>query len=442
MQKINYICDPVDDKSPNAGQLYFKTYTMANISTYDFAGKKAIVRVDFNVPLQDGKITDDTRIKGALPTLKLILEKGGALIIMSHMGKPKGKVKPELSLSQIVDAVSAALGTPVKFAPDCANASEAAAALKPGEVLMLENLRYYPEEEGKPVGIDKEDPAYEEAKKAMKASQKEFAKKLASYADCYVMDAFGTAHRKHASTAVIADYFGADDKMLGLLMEKEVAAVDAVLGNIKRPFIAIMGGSKVSSKIGIIENLLGKVDKLILCGGMTYTFAKAHGGNIGQSICEPDKLDVALGVEELAKKNGVELVLAPDAICGDAFSNDANQKICPANDIPEGWEGMDAGPEAQKKFAAAIKGCKTILWNGPAGVFEFDNFCSGSRAIGEAIAEATAEGAFSLIGGGDSVACVNKFGLADKVSYISTGGGALLEAIEGKVLPGVAAIRG
>ena len=442
MQKINYICDPVDDKSPNAGQLYFKTYTMANISTYDFAGKKAIVRVDFNVPLQDGKITDDTRIKGALPTLKLILEKGGALIIMSHMGKPKGKVKPELSLSQIVDAVSAALGTPVKFAPDCANASEAAAALKPGEVLMLENLRYYPEEEGKPVGIDKEDPAYEEAKKAMKASQKEFAKKLASYADCYVMDAFGTAHRKHASTAVIADYFGADDKMLGLLMEKEVAAVDAVLGNIKRPFIAIMGGSKVSSKIGIIENLLGTVDKLILCGGMTYTFAKAHGGNIGQSICEPDKLDVALGVEELAKKNGVELVLAPDAICGDAFSNDANQKICPANDIPEGWEGMDAGPEAQKKFAAAIKGCKTILWNGPAGVFEFDNFCAGSRAIGEAIAEATAEGAFSLIGGGDSVACVNKFGLADKVSYISTGGGALLEAIEGKVLPGVAAIRG
>ena len=412
------------------------------IENYDFSGKKAIVRVDFNVPIQEGKITDDTRIRGAIPTLKLILEKGGALIIMSHMGKPKGKVKPELSLSQIVDAVSEKLGVPVKFAPDCQKADELAAALKPGEVLLLENLRYYPEEEGKPVGIDKEDPAYEEAKKAMKASQKEFAKKLASYADCWVMDAFGTAHRKHASTAVIADYFGADDKMLGLLMEKEVAAVDAVLGNIKRPFIAIMGGSKVSSKIGIIENLLGKVDKLILCGGMTYTFAKAHGGNIGQSICEPDKLDVALGVEELAKKNGVELVLAPDAICGDAFSNDANQKICPANDIPEGWEGMDAGPEAQKKFAAAIKGCKTILWNGPAGVFEFDNFCAGSRAIGEAIAEATAEGAFSLIGGGDSVACVNKFGLADKVSYISTGGGALLEAIEGKVLPGVAAIRG
>ncbi len=413
------------------------------ISNYNFAGKKAIVRVDFNVPLdENGKITDDTRIRGALPTLKHILEQGGALIIMSHMGKPKGKVQAKLSLSQIVDAVSAALGRPVQFAEDCAKAQDKAAALKPGEVLLLENLRFYPEEEGKPVGIEKEDPAYEPAKKEMKARQKEFAKVLASYADCYVMDAFGTAHRKHASTAVIADYFSADDKMLGFLMEKEVAAVDAVLGDIKRPFVAIMGGSKVSSKIGIIENLLGKVDKLILCGGMTYTFAKAHGGEIGNSIVELDKLDVALGVEELAKKNGVELVLAPDAICGDSFSNDANQKICPANAIPEGWEGMDAGPEAQKKFASAIKGAKTILWNGPAGVFEFDNFCAGSRAIGNAIAEATKEGAFSLIGGGDSVACVNKFGLADQVSYISTGGGALLEAIEGKELPGVAAIQG
>ncbi len=413
------------------------------INEFNFAGKKAIVRVDFNVPLdENGKITDDTRIRGALPTLKKILADGGALIIMSHMGKPKGKVNPKFSLGQIVDAVSEALGAKVLFAPDCAKAQDAAANLKSGEVLLLENLRFYPEEEGKPVGIDKEDPAYDEAKKAMKASQKEFAKTLASYADCYVMDAFGTAHRKHASTAVIADYFDADHKMLGYLMEKEVEAVDAVLGNIKRPFIAIMGGSKVSSKIGIIENLLGKVDKIILCGGMTYTFAKAHGGNVGNSICENDKLDVALGVEELAKKNGVELVLAPDAIIADNFSNDANQKVAPANDIPEGWEGLDAGPEAQKKFAEAIKGCKTILWTGPAGVFEFDNFCAGSRAIGNAIAEATAEGAFSLIGGGDSVACVNKFGLADKVSYISTGGGALLEAIEGKVLPGVAAIKG
>ena len=413
------------------------------IKDYKFAGKKAIVRVDFNVPLdENGKITDDTRIRGALPTLKYILDEGGALIIMGHMGKPKGKVSAKFSLSQIVDAVSAALGRPVQFAKDCAKAQDQAAALQPGEVLLLENLRFYPEEEGKPVGIEKEDPAYEPAKKEMKARQKEFAKTLASYADCYVMDAFGTAHRKHASTAVIADYFDADNKMLGFLMEKEVAAVDAILKDIKRPFVAIMGGSKVSSKIGIIENLLGKVDKLILCGGMTYTFAKAHGGEIGGSIVELDKLDVALGVEELAKKNGVELVLAPDAICADNFSNDANKKIFPSNAIPEGWEGLDAGPKAQENFRNAIKGAKTILWNGPAGVFEFDNFCDGSRAIGEAIAEATAEGAFSLIGGGDSVACVNKFGLADKVSYISTGGGALLEAIEGKILPGVAAIKG
>jgi len=413
------------------------------IKDYKFAGKKAIVRVDFNVPLdENGKITDDTRIRGALPTLKHILDEGGALIIMSHMGKPKGKVQAKFSLGQIKDAVAAALGRPVQFAEDCAKAADQAAALKPGEVLLLENLRFYPEEEGKPVGIEKEDPAYEPAKKEMKARQKEFAKILASYADCYVMDAFGTAHRKHASTAVIADYFDADNKMLGFLMEKEVAAVDAILKDIKRPFVAIMGGSKVSSKIGIIENLLGKVDKLILCGGMTYTFAKAHGGEIGNSIVELDKLDVALGVEELAKKNGVELVLAPDAICADSFSNDAKQQVCPSNAIPEGWEGLDAGPEAQKNFANAIRGAKTILWNGPAGVFEFDNFCDGSRAIGNAIAEATANGAFSLIGGGDSVACVNKFGLADKVSYISTGGGALLEAIEGKILPGVAAIKG
>ncbi len=419
------------------------------IQDYKFAGKKAIVRVDFNVPIQDGKITDMTRINGALPTLKLILEGGGSLIIMSHMGKPKGKVKPELSLGQIVDAVSAALGTPVKFAPDCAKAQEAAAALKPGEVLLLENLRYYPEEEGKPVGIDKEDPAYEDAKKAMKASQKEFAKTLASYADCYVMDAFGTAHRKHASTAVIADFFGADDKMLGLLMEKEVLAVDNVLKNINRPFVAIMGGSKVSTKIGIIENLLGKVDKLILCGGMTYTFAKAHGGEIGNSIVELDKLDVARGVEELAKKNGVELVLGCDSVCCTDYDfatasvkPGAKVEVFNSNEIPAEFEGLDAGPKSREKFAEAIKGAKTILWNGPAGCFECEDFTPGSRAVGEAVAAATAEGAFSLIGGGDSVACVNKFGLADKVSYISTGGGALLEAIEGKVLPGVAAIQG
>lgn len=420
----------------------------SNISSYDFKGKKAIVRVDFNVPIQDGKITDDTRIRGALPTLKLILEKGGSLIIMSHMGKPKGKVKAELSLSQIVDTVSKELGVPVQFASDCQKADAQAAALKPGEVLLLENLRFYPEEEGKPVGIDKEDPAYEEAKKAMKASQKEFAKRLASYADCWVMDAFGTAHRKHASTAVIAEFFKPEDRMLGLLMEKEVKAVKNVLSDIKRPFIAIMGGSKVSTKIGIIENLLGKVDKLILCGGMTYTFAKAHGGEIGESIVEMDKLDVALDVEKKAKENGVELIMAPDAVVTNgldfatmSLKPGAEIKVAPATAIPAGFEGVDAGPEAQKKFAEAIKGCKTILWNGPAGVFECDEFCAGSKAIGDAIAAATAEGAFSLIGGGDSVACCTKFGLTDKVSYISTGGGALLEAIEGKVLPGVAAVE-
>ncbi len=419
------------------------------IDKFNFAGKKAIVRVDFNVPLdENGNVTDDTRIRGALPTLKKILNDGGAVIMMSHMGKPKGKVNPKLSLKQIVKPVSDALGVEVKFAPDCANATAEAAALKPGEALLLENLRYYPEEEGKPVGVEKGTPEYDEAKKAMKESQKEFAKKLASYADAYVMDAFGTAHRKHASTAVIDEYFDKDNRMLGYLMEKEVKAVDAVLGNIKRPFVAIMGGSKVSSKIGIIENLLGKVDKLILCGGMTYTFAKAHGGEIGQSIVELDKLDVALGVEELAKKNGVELVLGTDCTAtngldfGTMTVKPGSEIItCPSNKVPEGFEGVDAGVESQKAFKAAIKGAKTILWNGPAGVFECDDFTAGSRAIGDAIAEATAEGAFSLIGGGDSVACVNKFGLADKVSYISTGGGALLEAIEGKELPGVAAMN-
>ena len=413
------------------------------IETCDFKGKKVIVRVDFNVPLDDnGNITDDTRIRGALPTLKKVLADGGSLIIMSHMGKPKGKVNPKFSLGQIVDAVSEKLGVKVQFAPDCAKAQDAAAALKPGEVLLLENLRFYPEEEGKPVGIDKEDPKYDEAKKEMKARQKDFAKTLASYADIYINDAFGTAHRKHASTAVIADNFDADHKMLGYLMEKEVQAVDNVLSNIKHPFTAIMGGSKVSTKIGIIENLLGKVDNLILCGGMTYTFAKAQGGHIGKSICEDDKLDVALDVIKKAKENGVNLVLGTDCIAGDDFKNNCNTQICPANAIPEGWEGLDAGPETRKAFAKVIEDAKTILWNGPAGVFEMDNFAGGSKAIAEAIAKATANGAFSLIGGGDSVACINKFGMADKVSYISTGGGALLEAIEGKVLPGIAAIKG
>ncbi len=413
------------------------------IDQYNFNGKKAIVRVDFNVPLdENGNITDDTRIRGALPTLKKILNDGGSLIIMSHMGKPKGKVNPKMSLSQIKEAVGNHLGTEVKFADDCANASEFAAALKPGEVLLLENLRFHPEEEGKPVGIDKEDPAYEAAKKEMKEKQKEFAKTLASYADVYVNDAFGTAHRRHASTAVIADYFDADNKMLGYLMEKEVNAVDNILSDIKRPFTAIMGGSKVSTKIGIIENLMDKVDNLILCGGMTYTFAKALGGNVGKSICEEDKLQLALDIIEKAKQKGVNLVIGTDCVAADDFSNDANTMVVPCMEIPAEWEGLDAGPNTREAFANAIKGAKTILWNGPAGVFEFDNFTAGSRAIADAIVEATGNGAFSLVGGGDSVACINKFGLADKVSYVSTGGGALLEAIEGKVLPGIAAIRG
>lgn len=416
---------------------------MAKIEDYNFAGKRVIVRVDFNVPLdENGHITDDTRIRGALPTLKTILNDGGSLILMSHMGKPKGKVNPKLSLLQIRDAVAKALGTDVQFAPDCMQAKEAAENLKPGQVLLLENLRFYPEEEGKPVGIDKSDSTYKEAADEMKKRQKEFAKTLASYADVYINDAFGTAHRKHASTAVIADYFTSQDKMLGFLMEKEVSAVDKILKNIQRPFTAIMGGSKVSTKIGIIENLMDKVDNLILCGGMTYTLAKAQSGKIGTSLCEDDKIQLALDIIAKAKKKGVNLVLGTDCVAADSFSNDAKTQICPVNDIPDEWMGLDAGPDSILSFRRVILPAKTILWNGPAGVFEFDNFSRGSRAIAEAIAEATDNGAFSLVGGGDSVACVNKFGLADSVSYVSTGGGALLEAIEGKTLPGVAAVEG
>ena len=415
---------------------------MAKIENYNFAGKKALVRVDFNVPLdENGHITDDTRIRGALPTLKKILDDSGSLIIMSHMGKPKGKVNPKLSLLQIKDAVSEALGREVEFAPDAADAKTMADALKPGQVLLLENLRFHPEEEGKPVGIDKSSPEYEAAKEDMKKHQKDFAKTLASYADVYVNDAFGTAHRKHASTAVVADYFDKDNKMLGFLMEKEVKAVNNILNNIQRPFTAIMGGSKVSTKIGIIENLMDKVDNLILCGGMTYTFAKAQGGKIGDSICEEDKLQLALDIIAKAKEKGVNLILSSDCVAADSFSNDAKTMVCPSNDIPDGWMGLDAGPDSIIAFRNDIVPSKTILWNGPAGVFEFENFTRGSRAIADAIVEATDKGAFSLVGGGGSVACINKFGLADRVSYVSTGGGALLEAIEGKTLPGIAAIE-
>ena len=417
-----------------------------NIEQFNFAGKKAFVRVDFNVPLDaEFNITDDTRIRAALPTLKKILADGGSLIIGSHLGRPK-KVEDKFSLRHILAHVSKCLGVEVQFADDCvgADAVAKAAALKGGEALLLENLRFYAEEEGKPRGLaeDASDEEKAAAKKAVKESQKEFTKKLAALADCYVNDAFGTAHRAHASTALIAEYFDKDNKMFGYLMGKEVDAVNKVMQDIKRPFTAIMGGSKVSSKIDIIENLLGKVDNLILTGAMTYTFFKAEGGNIGNSLCEDDKLDLAREIVAKAKANGVNLVLSTDSKIADAFSNDVNTKYASNDNIPDGWIGMDIGPDSIKAYSEVIKSSKTILWNGPTGVFEMDNFADGSRAVAAAIADATAAGAFSLVGGGDSVACVNKFGYADKVSYVSTGGGALLEAIEGKKLPGIAAIKG
>jgi len=414
-----------------------------NIKDYNFQGKKAFVRVDFNVPLENGKITDDTRIRGALPTLKKILNDGGRLIIASHLGRPEKNPDERFSLRQILDAVSQHLGIEVKFAADCGNAQKEVEALKNGEALMLENLRFYAEEEGKPRNLpaDITEDQKAAAKKAMKEAQKKFAQTLASYADCYVNDAFGTAHRAHASTAIIADFFDKNNKMFGYLMEKEVNAVKNVMNDPKRPFTAIMGGSKVSSKIDIIRNLMNKVDNLIITGGMTYTFTKAKGGKIGNSICEDDKLNLALELIAEAKSKGVNLVMAVDDKVADKFANDANTQFVAEGHIPDGWIGMDIGAETEKLFASVIENSKTILWNGPAGVFEMDNFSHGSRAIAEAIVKATQKGAYSLIGGGDSVACINKFGFANDVSYVSTGGGALLEAIEGKVLPGIAAIE-
>ncbi len=419
---------------------------MQTIDSFNFAGKKAFVRVDFNVPLDENfNITDDTRIRAAIPTLKKILNDGGSVIIASHMGRPKKNPDPKYSLKHILPRVSELLGITVKFAPDCIGEETAkmVAELKPGEALMLENLRFYEEEEGKP---RLPETATEEeiaiAKKELKERQKKFTQTLASYADVYVNDAFGTAHRAHASTALIADYFDENHKMFGYLMEKEVAAIEKIMNNAEHPFTAIMGGSKVSSKIDIIENLLNKVDNLIIGGGMTYTFIKALGGKIGDSICEDDKLELALKLLEKAKNKGVNMVLAVDAKIADSFSNDAHTKVVPVNEIPDGWQGLDIGPETEKIFSDIIKSSKTILWNGPVGVFEFENFAHGSLAVAQAIVEATKNGAFSLVGGGDSVACINKYGLADKVSYVSTGGGALLEAIEGRVLPGIKAIRG
>ena len=413
-----------------------------HIDSYDFKGKKAIVRVDFNVPLDENfKITDDTRIRAALPTLKKVLAEGGSLILMSHLGRPKG-VDPKFSLKHIVGHVSEKLGVPVQFAEDCQKADAQAAALKPGEVLMLENLRYYAEEEGKPRGLaeDATDEEKAAAKKAVKESQKAFVAKLASYADCYINDAFGTAHRAHASTALIASYFP-NDKMFGYLMEKEVKAIDNVLKNAQRPFTAIIGGSKVSSKLAVLENLLGKVDNLIICGGMGYTFIKAEGGSIGNSLHEDDLIPQAKEIMAKAQELGVNVSLSVQTRITQEFSNDAPFQEVPSHKIPDGWEGMDCGTASIENWARIILASKTILWNGPAGVFEMPSFAVGTEKIAELVAEATAHGAYSLVGGGDSVAAVTKMGFADKVSYVSTGGGAMLEAIEGKTLPGIAAIQ-
>ena len=415
---------------------------MVNIDQINFENKRVVIRVDFNVPLDDNfNITDDTRMRAALPTINKVLDDKGMVVLMSHLGRPKKNPDPKYSIKPIIKHLEELLGRPVQFADDCMKAADKVAAMKPGEVMVLENLRFYAEEEGKPRGVEKGEEGYDDAKKAVKASQKEFTKTLAGYGEYYINDAFGTAHRAHASTALIADYFDTDHKMYGYLMGKEVAAVNKVMNEIQHPFTAIMGGSKVSTKIEIIENLLTKVDNLILCGGMTYTFKKALGGNIGNSICEDDKLDLALDILAKAKEKGVNLVLAIDCVVGNKFANDSDTQVVDPMNIPEGWEGMDIGPKTRELFAGVIKGSKTILWNGPCGVFEFDTFAQGSKAIAEAIAAATKDSAFSLIGGGDSVACINKFGLADQVSYVSTGGGALLEAIEGKELPGIAAIK-
>lgn len=412
------------------------------IDSYDFTGKKAIIRVDFNVPLDaDFNITDDTRIRAALPTLKKVLASGGSVILMSHLGRPKG-VDPRFSLKHIVKHVSECLGVPVQFADDCQKADEQAAALKPGEVLMLENLRFYAEEEGKPRGLaeDISDEEKAAAKKAVKESQKAFVKKLASYADCYINDAFGTAHRAHASTALIAAWFP-EDKMFGYLMEKEIGAVDNVLKNARHPFTAIIGGSKVSSKLGVIKNLLDKVDNLIICGGMGYTFIKAQGGHIGNSIHEDELIPDAKEVLRTAEAKGVNLCLSVATIAGKEFSDTTERQVVDIFNIPDGWEGMDCSEASLARWKKIIMGSKTILWNGPAGVFEFPSFAHGTEQIATFVAEATRNGAYSLVGGGDSVAAVTKMGFSDQVSYVSTGGGALLEAIEGKELPGVAAIR-
>ena len=413
-----------------------------SIDTYDFSGKKAIVRVDFNVPLNENfEITDDTRIRAAIPTLKKVLEKGGSVIVMSHLGRPKG-VTEKFSLKHILGRVSELLGVQVKFAADCQNADAEVAALKPGEVLVLENLRFYAEEEGKPrLAADATDEEKKAAKAAVKESQKAFVKKLASYADCYINDAFGTAHRAHASTALIAEYFP-EDKMFGYVMEGEIKAIDHVLHTPEHPVTAIVGGAKVSSKIGIIEHLFDAVDNMIIGGGMVYTFIKAKGGKIGRSLCEDDQQELALNILKKAEEKGVKLYLSKEVVIADDFSNDANTRICINSEIPDEWEGVDAAPSTLAEWEEVLMKSKTILWNGPVGVFEIPAFAKGTNRIAEILAKATAEnGAFTLVGGGDSVAAVTQMGFAKKVSYVSTGGGAMLEYLEGKELPGIAAIR-
>lgn len=403
---------------------------MVKIDSFNFAGKKAIIRVDFNVPFNDKmEITDDTRIRAALPTIKKVIADGGSAIIMSHLGRPKGKVNPDFSLKFVSGRLAELLGKNIIVASDCVgpDAKEKAGALKGGDVLLLENLRFHKEEETK--GCEK-------------ADVDAFTAALASLADVYINDAFGTAHRAHASTALIADHFDTNSKMFGFLIDDEVTNLDKVLTSPESPVTAIMGGAKVSTKITIIENMLDKVDNLILGGGMTYTFIKGRGGKVGSSICEDEFVEMAKDIEKKAAEKGVKLYIASDVLAADAFSNDANTKVVSSSEIPDGWQGLDAGPETIKTFKAVIESSKTILWNGPVGVFEMPKFAPGSRAIAEAIVAATKKGAFSLIGGGDSVACINQFGLADQVSYISTAGGALLESLEGKELPGIKAIRG
>lgn len=416
------------------------------IQDFSFKGIRAIVRVDFNVPLDKKTfvVTDDTRIRGALRTIKKITGDGGSCILMSHLGRPEGRMD-KYSLKPVLPVLEKHLGMKVLFADDCLGetAKNMSAALKPGEVLLLENVRFYPEEEGKPIlpetATDEEKKA---AKAALKVKQKEMAKTLASYADVYVNDAFGTAHRAHATTAVVSEFFPKDKIMFGFLINSELEAMDKVLNNAQKPFTAIMGGAKVSDKILLIENLLNRVDNLIIGGGMTYTFIKAQGGQIGKSLCEEDKLDLALQIIKKAKEKNVNLYLPADSLNADKFDNEANTNITSVDAVPEGWLGLDIAEKTIRDFSEVIKNSKTILWNGPMGVFEMEKFSKGTTAIAKAIAEATAKGAFSLIGGGDSVAAINKNGLADKVSYVSTGGGAMLEYMEGKKLPGIVAVRG